>query len=386
MKKITLFHKHAFKTCFVSKAKLLLMTLVLTLTASAQQVYYNVPGVIFNGVNTGEIRDLIASGTTLYVCARGYSNTGFTPVNSTILALDTNQSTPIEQEIYVATSPSALNLAINQNTLRFNGASSNVNFYDLDLNQTLPTTPTITSGISVNGFFSHVFYQNNFIYGSNISGSSNFELFLPLQTLTLSAALWDVEIYGDTLFYTAGDNTNLYSIDLTSSSATPQIVHTDSDAIVAIDVSSNYIHYGTYQGAKIKRLDRNTNAVITLATIPSSGNANTDYPRSVEVIGNQVFFAAFTDKLYVITDNTLITNDFNIDIFNTKIYPNPVQNQLHIQTESKPKNYTVFSVLGKEIITSEFNASLDVSQLKAGIYFIKINSENGSVTKRFIKQ
>ncbi|MBC8753914.1 T9SS type A sorting domain-containing protein [Kordia sp. YSTF-M3] len=369
------------------KTKILFFKFLLFITfwAQSQQVYYSVPGA--NGNSTGQIRDIIKSGSNIYLAVGGYSTTGSFPIRQAALSLDTNQASPSAQEVYIGTTGAA-NLSINQNTLRFNGGFSSINFYDLDLNQTLPTTPTLVSGIAVSSLQNHVFYQNDFIYGTapQASTSNAIDLILPLQTLSLNSVLWDAEVLGNNLYYTSSDNTNLYAVDLTSATAIPQIIHTDVDEIVSIEITTNYIYYGTYQGAKIKRLNRNTNTVNTLATVPSSGNPSVDYPRSIEIIGNQVFYAAITSELYVITDNLLNTNDFDIDISSTKIYPNPVQDQLHIQTNSRPKDYTIFSVVGKEIITGKFNASLDVSQLKAGIYFIKINTENGSVTKRFIKQ
>ncbi|AXG71437.1 hypothetical protein KORDIASMS9_03694 [Kordia sp. SMS9] len=363
------------------KTKLLLLKLFLTLSVTAQQVYYTIPGA--NG-NNGQVRDIITSGSTLYVSVGAYSNTGTFPLRKAILSLNTTQSSVSAQEVFIGSSPGVANLALNQNILRVNGGLSNIDFYDIDLNQALPTTPTIVSGLPVTGIHNHVFYQNNFIYASNIGNSTTLELFLPLQTLNIPSVLWDAEVLNDTLYYTTSDNTNLYAIDLTSATATPQIVHTDIDEIVAIEVSANYIHYGTFQGAKIKRLNRTTNAVTTLATIPPSGNTFVDFPRAVEVIGNQVFYAPGAGELYAIVDNTLSINDF--DTTKLTVFPNPVIDQLHVTADTTIKSFSIFSVLGKEIMIGDSPTTIDVSQLKSGMYFIKINSEKGSITKQFIKK
>ena len=65
-----------------------------------------------------------------------------------------------------------------------------------------------------------------------------------------------------------------------------------------------------------------------------------------------------------------------------KIYPNPFQSILNIDfsaASKMQKRISVFDVNGKLLITknSNDNMQLDVKQLSAGTYLIKINDENG---------
>ena len=49
----------------------------------------------------------------------------------------------------------------------------------------------------------------------------------------------------------------------------------------------------------------------------------------------------------------------------------------------------MYDVTGKLILSKNLNSAesqIDISQLQTGIYFIKIETENASTTKRFIKQ
>lgn len=71
---------------------------------------------------------------------------------------------------------------------------------------------------------------------------------------------------------------------------------------------------------------------------------------------------------------------------NVVVYPNPTIDKLYIKTNVNIKSFKVISVLGKEIVSGKNPSSVDVSQLKVGVYFIKINTDKGSITKRFIKQ
>jgi len=50
------------------------------------------------------------------------------------------------------------------------------------------------------------------------------------------------------------------------------------------------------------------------------------------------------------------------------------------------KQATIYSVLGKEVLTTQ-HATIDVSSLSKGLFLIKIENEAGNVlTKRFIKE
>jgi len=79
------------------------------------------------------------------------------------------------------------------------------------------------------------------------------------------------------------------------------------------------------------------------------------------------------------------------DILSFKVYPNPVGEEL---TVSSPNNEVlsveIYDINGKKVDTfqSENQASnkLNVSSLGSGIYFLKIHTEVGLVTKKIIKK
>jgi hypothetical protein len=75
---------------------------------------------------------------------------------------------------------------------------------------------------------------------------------------------------------------------------------------------------------------------------------------------------------------------------NIKLYPNPAKEMLNIEIlEGSYAEITVFSALGGIIHKAETGVdriSLDVSQLSAGMYFIRFVSNGLAVTKRFVKE
>ena len=72
---------------------------------------------------------------------------------------------------------------------------------------------------------------------------------------------------------------------------------------------------------------------------------------------------------------------------NVKIYPNPTSGQLSIEAEEMT-SVSVYDLLGQcvmQMSAEDGQATLDMSQLQNGIYFIKVNAANGSAVQRVVK-
>jgi len=69
-----------------------------------------------------------------------------------------------------------------------------------------------------------------------------------------------------------------------------------------------------------------------------------------------------------------------------KIYPNPVQNTLYVFGVTGQFEVQVYSVAGQEVFRSSNKSKLDVSQLKQGIYIIKVSEDQKNTLLKFIKQ
>lgn len=78
----------------------------------------------------------------------------------------------------------------------------------------------------------------------------------------------------------------------------------------------------------------------------------------------------------------------NISIKDLIIFPNPVQNKLTIQSTSNDfDNFSITDINGRIILSIEkyISNEIDVSTLNSGMYFLNIQSSEGNVTKKFIK-
>ena len=72
------------------------------------------------------------------------------------------------------------------------------------------------------------------------------------------------------------------------------------------------------------------------------------------------------------------------------LYPNPVKDKIYIETPTQTLTVEIYDVYGRHQVTEtpshQDNLTIDVANLKSGIYFVKINTNEGNIVKRIIKQ
>lgn len=84
--------------------------------------------------------------------------------------------------------------------------------------------------------------------------------------------------------------------------------------------------------------------------------------------------------------NTALSTDEN-SIGKLSVYPNPVRDTLFINSEIHIESVKVFDGFGKLIFEKKpIKEALDISGLKAGLYFLQLYSAKGDVIKRIIKE
>ena len=76
---------------------------------------------------------------------------------------------------------------------------------------------------------------------------------------------------------------------------------------------------------------------------------------------------------------------------NVNIYPNPANDKIHIVTDVEIEEVVVYTITGvivgqQSTVNGQQTLTIDLDNLKSGIYFIKINTNEGNIVKRIIKQ
>ncbi len=84
----------------------------------------------------------------------------------------------------------------------------------------------------------------------------------------------------------------------------------------------------------------------------------------------------------------LVLNTNNLDDKNNlvEIYPNPVSNSLNINSNNRIIKSTIYDITGKIIQSINSQNRIDVSKLNIGLYLIKIKTDQGEFTQKFIKE
>src|SRR5690606_31659905 len=81
---------------------------------------------------------------------------------------------------------------------------------------------------------------------------------------------------------------------------------------------------------------------------------------------------------------TLSVDEYAVN--EVKLYPNPVTGNTLNVSLNKTFNYTVFNILGKQVLKGKSsNQKINVQSLTRGMYIIKLNVEGQEITKKLIR-
>ena len=134
-------------------------------------------------------------------------------------------------------------------------------------------------------------------------------------------------------------------------------------------------------------------------TIPNNWNKGqsewTEYRVDLSQYAGQLIYIAIrhfncTDQYKLdVDDVTIIAGDYDAVAENgieASIAPNPTQGQVTVKADGM-RQIAVFNMLGQKICDLAVDANqatLDLRQLEAGVYFVRIETENGCATQRVV--
>lgn len=117
---------------------------------------------------------------------------------------------------------------------------------------------------------------------------------------------------------------------------------------------------------------------------------------AAEMTEAQLYFPYTTANTITFTSDCSSTNCSSllsipeiVSGFNFTVYPNPVKNFVTISFKEKTaiQSISIYNVLGQvEQLVTNPTETIDVSGLKTGNYFIKIISDKGTATSKFVKE
>lgn len=133
-------------------------------------------------------------------------------------------------------------------------------------------------------------------------------------------------------------------------------------------------------------------------------NANSNTQLVTTSITDDNLILSFASGEYGITeliieassDGLSVTDTFEIEVsFNTgsvelsskslQVYPNPCQNVLNVKSVSKIQSLSLINLKGQVLLQNTYSSTVDLSEMKSGVYILVIETESGILRKRIIK-
>ena len=134
-------------------------------------------------------------------------------------------------------------------------------------------------------------------------------------------------------------------------------------------------------------------------TMTSTGNwaswSEADIPVTLKSGTNNTIRFESSGQGFGILDEITLTPDTNSSFGNSAqafssimIYPNPTNGKLNISGLEGKAHVRILDILGKELVSKQIfsNHSLDISNLKAGVYLIEVRDNDRHCLERLIKE
>ena len=216
--------------------------------------------------------------------------------------------------------------------------------------------------------------------------------------------------------YSHGDNVTLVAIpvktgyefvnwtedgEVVSEDVEYSFVATSDRELVANFVLLNYYVSAVANAAEAGEIlgsgNYNHGEDVTLTAVANEGYKFVNWTEDGEVISSVEEYS-----FVIIKDRNLVANFEKLEdpeepgegvaelTSSFRIYPNPANDKLYIEVKTEIKEIVVYDIYGKtqKLKNSEsqnLRISVDLSNLNAGIYFIRLVTNDGVITKQFVK-
>ena len=160
------------------------------------------------------------------------------------------------------------------------------------------------------------------------------------------------------------------------------------------DSMTSFEPYDMFDGSSDKCFDDTfLNILYTWHTNDPVSQREIDRNNNIDGIGattrqrNRNPYIDHPEFVFDIWQNSLSVEEFEtVDAF--KIYPNPVNNILHIELQSAELTHVeIFNVLGKLVISKTINNSetIHTERLSDGMYILRLTQGNTTISKKLVK-
>jgi hypothetical protein len=124
-----------------------------------------------------------------------------------------------------------------------------------------------------------------------------------------------------------------------------------------------------------------------LSIVDMNTNESIPYTETANTISFSLNIPIADVRLIKISNQNLATHSLD-NHTKVSLFPNPVKQFLHIDSNTVFKHYTIYNFIGNKIIQASLNneKTIDLSKLKSGIYFVELTTDKYSFKHKFIKE
>ena len=168
------------------------------------------------------------------------------------------------------------------------------------------------------------------------------------------------------------------------------IIGADSASFGKFNITSNLATWSASTADNWLRVSPINGSLTEEITVTAVRPNNTGIPRSSNIIISSAPFVPLTAKVIQDTIRSIGLNETSLSQ-QIALFPNPTTAEINLQfttnTDLSNTAIEVFDVLGKQVdcnaqVITQKHLSINLSGMKDGFYFIKITSENQSITKK----
>lgn len=115
------------------------------------------------------------------------------------------------------------------------------------------------------------------------------------------------------------------------------------------------------------------------------GYANQDVYIAFKNVTNDGYILLLDEVVLLGAETAHVNNNPSITGLDIQLYPNPAQDFIQLNTTEHVQKITVYNTTGQPLLTTT-NSQFSVERLASGTYFISILTDNGLMTKSFVKK
>lgn len=235
-----------------------------------------------------------------------------------------------------------------------------------------------------------------------------------LDEIQVASTPSELKVIGNDLYVLCGvqpwgtGTASLYKVDLTTDTVSSTTAVPATIKAFHMDTDGTYLYMSSL--ADVYRYEIATNTFDSTAFI-STGITGFMGMYGMNVIDGSVYVAdaknfVSSGSAYVYsTQNGTLSQTYTVGItpnhfyksakknlstnkptmVSVSVFPNPTSDVLNIKTEEPIKLASIYSVSGQKLVEAKADV-LNVSQLKAGVYILKVQTNKGVATLKFVKK